>query len=124
MKTAEFIDYIIEQDPASAGDTAAFFKHMMADNSDAMLEQAVTKKKAAMIIYAFMKDVLGLQDVDWGKAKALRDIYDCRICANAIAQVCERGILMPKRDDLFGGDILMKDSDLYDAVFRLMRGII
>ena len=124
MKTAEFIDYIIEQTPASAGDTADFFKHMMADNSDAMLEQAVTRKKAAMIIYAFMKDVLKWQDVDWGKTKVLRDIYDCRICANAIAQVCERGILTPEREDLFGGEILMKEDDLYDAISRLMGCII
>ncbi|WP_026526098.1 hypothetical protein [Butyrivibrio sp. VCD2006] len=124
MKTAEFIDYIIEQSPASAGDTAAFFKHMMADNSDAMLEQSVTKKKAAMIIYAFIKDVLGLKDIDWGVSKALRDIYDCRICANAIAQVVERGILTPQSENLFGGDIIMNDDGLRLAAQKLKACII
>ena len=124
MKTAEFIDYIIEQSPASAGDTAAFFKHMMADNSDAMLEQSVTKKKAAMIIYAFIKDVLGLKDIDWGASKSLRDIYDCRICANAIAQVIERGILTPQSENLFGGDVIMKDEDLRLAAQKLKECII
>ena len=124
MKTAEFIDNIIEQSPASAGDTAAFFKHMMADNSDAMLEQSVTKKKAAMIIYAFIKDVLGLKDIDWGASKSLRDIYDCRICANAIAQVIERGILTPQSENLFGGDVIMKDEDLRLAAQKLKECII
>ena len=124
MTTAEFIDYIIENTPASAGDTAAFFKRMMADNSDEMLEKSVTKKKAALIIYAFIKDTLGLKDLDWEKSKALRDIYECRVCANAIAQVCERGLMNPERPDYFGGDIVMKEDDLYDAVSKTISGII
>ena len=121
MTTAEFIDYIIEQTPASAGDTAAFFKHMLADNSDEMLEQSVTKKKAALILYAFIKDVLHLKDLDWGDAKALKDIYDCRICANAIAQVCARKLLYPEKEDVFGIENIMNDSQLYDAAGRLFE---
>ena len=124
MTVEVFIDYIIEKSPASAGDTSAFFKHMMADNSDAMLEQYVTRKKAALILYAFMKDTLGLKDIDWGAAKAFRDIYDCRVCANAIAQVCVRGIMLPKKPDYFGGELLMEDDELNNAVFRLLEGII
>lgn len=120
MTVAEFIDYIIEQTPAFAGDTAAFFKHMMADNSDAMLEQSVTRKKAALILYAFMKDVPGLKDLDWGKSMAFRDIYDCRVCANAIAQVCERGVMIPKAPDLFETDTIMTSNDLKDAVKKMM----
>ena len=118
MKTAEFIDHIIENAPASAGDTAAFWRHMMADNSDAMLDKSVTAKKAALILYAFIKDVRGLDETDWGDAKLFRDIYDCRICANAIAQVCARGILKPERKDLFDGDRVMSDEALFDAALR------
>ncbi len=121
MSTEEFIDYIIEHTPASAGDTAAFFKHMMADNSDAMLEQSVTRKKAALILYAFIKDVRGLDEMDWGEAKRYRDIYDCRICANAIAQVCVRGIMEPARPDLFDGGSLMSDEALSDAALRAIH---
>ncbi|SDB59542.1 hypothetical protein [Butyrivibrio sp. INlla16] len=117
MTTAAFIDYLTEE---YRGDTAAFWKHMMADNSEEMLMQPVTKKKAALILHAMMRDSLDIKDVDWDKARKLKDIYDCRICANAVAQVIERGLIEPEKPDLFGMQIPMEDEELLSAVKKLI----
>ena len=140
MTTAAFVDYIIEEysawkddcipgscdesrGSASQDDTSVFFRHMMADNSDAMLEGQVTKKKAALILYAFITDVLKLKDTDWGEAGKFRDIYDCRICANAIAQVYGRGIMDARSPEVFGIGDSISDDELKMSVFRLLNHI-
>ena len=49
-----------------------------------------------------MTRILNIPDVDWDKALTLRDIYECRSCANAIAQVYQRGLMLPLDEDRFG----------------------
>lgn len=38
----------------------------------------------------------------WEKAKNLKDLYDCRSCTKHIAEVYEKGIMLPKGEDVFG----------------------
>ena len=62
----------------------------------------ITKKIAARLIHEFMLNILKMQDQDWGEAAKLKDIYDCRVCSNAIAQVYVRGIIPASAENVFG----------------------
>ena len=46
--------------------------------------------------YRDLLKVCGLSDLDMSGAKGLKDLYDCRVCANHIAQVYMRGIMDAK----------------------------
>jgi hypothetical protein len=59
------------------------------------------------------------EDEDWGIAKGFRDIYDCRVCANAVAQVAVKGILPPETDIFFGMTDILTDEKALETVIRL-----
>ena len=63
---------------------------------------AIPRRLAARVVHLFMTRILKIPDVDWDKALTLRDIYECRSCANAIAQVYQRGLMLPLDEDRFG----------------------
>jgi hypothetical protein len=63
---------------------------------------ALSRKMAAKLIHIFMRDIMKLSDLDWDRALKLKDIYECRTCANSIAQVFQRGIILPLEEDRFG----------------------
>lgn len=49
---------------------------------------------AARILHLYMQHVLGIPDLtDISAAGILKDLYDCRVCVNHIAQVYLRGIM-------------------------------
>ena len=49
---------------------------------------------AARILHMFMKIKLGIKDEeDISEAYMLRDLFDCRVCANHIAQIYVRGLM-------------------------------
>ncbi len=53
---------------------------------------------AARILHQYLKNFKKLPDLsDFSTLKDIRDLYDCRICANSIAQVLLRGIMDPAR---------------------------
>lgn len=59
-------------------------------NSDSELE----RRQAASIIHNFLLKELSESDEEsWGQAGKLLDLYDCRVCANHIAQVYAKGIM-------------------------------
>ncbi|MCR5032121.1 MAG: hypothetical protein K6A92_04595 [Lachnospiraceae bacterium] len=54
----------------------------------------VSRGKAAALLHEYLRDQLHLKDLpDISGAEALRDLYDCRVCVNHIAQVYLRGIM-------------------------------
>ncbi|MCR5251382.1 MAG: hypothetical protein K6E50_12320 [Lachnospiraceae bacterium] len=56
--------------------------------------EELSRGETALILHRFMRRVLKLPDLpDTGGAEILRDLYDCRVCAAAIAQVYLRGLL-------------------------------
>ena len=56
--------------------------------------EELERRTAARIIHMYMRTVLGVKDVeDITPAYELRDLFDCRVCANHIAQVYMRGIM-------------------------------
>lgn len=64
----------------------------------------ITRKNIARIIHMYLlkeKEIPDLQDIS--KASELRDLYDCRVCANHIAQVYLRDIMSAKELSVNGG---------------------
>ena len=54
----------------------------------------IARKNIARIIHMFLLKEKGLSDLpSIHDAEVLRDLYDCRVCANHIAQVYLRGIM-------------------------------
>lgn len=69
-------------------------------------DDEITRKNIARIIHMYLlkqKRIPDLQDIS--KAVELRDIYDCRVCANHVAQIYLRGIMGGKELSAKGGFI-------------------
>ena len=56
--------------------------------------EEIDRRSAARILHNFMRIVLGIKDEpDISKAYILKDLFDCRVCANHIAQVYLKGVM-------------------------------
>ena len=52
------------------------------------------RRKAAELVHEFLRKELGEADEEnWSAAGKLRDLYDCHICVNHVAQVYVKGIM-------------------------------
>lgn len=66
-------------------------------------DKYIERRSAVRIVHEYMKKKLGIKDLDdTKKAAALRDLYDCHICVNHIAQVYTRGIMKGIKENVFG----------------------
>lgn len=79
-------------------------------------DDVITRKNIARIIHMYLlkqKRIPDLQDIS--KAFELRDLYDCRVCANHVAQIYLRGIIGAKELSAKGGflwfDLNGEDDD-------------
>lgn len=123
MNAYEFTDFLLEQYALkkkieiSASQSVNLKDYAFGGFSENQLKSPLAKKIAARILHEFMLRIMGLKDLDWGDASAFRDIYDCRVCANSVAQVYRRGLLDGRTSDVFGmedeikGDILSTISE-------------
>jgi len=69
----------------------------------------VTRKICAVLLHSFLQQIEHEKDeIDISSAMVLKDIYDCRICANHIAQVYVKGIMKEGR---ILGDMKLFDLD-------------
>ena len=67
-------------------------------------DEPVLRKNEARIFHMFLLKELGINDLqDINIAGELRDLYDCRVCANHVAQVYLRGIMDAKDLAVKGG---------------------
>ncbi len=56
--------------------------------------EEIDRRSVARILHNFMRIVLGIKDEsDISKAYVLKDLFDCRVCANHIAQVYLKGVM-------------------------------
>lgn len=79
-------------------------------------DDVITRKNIARIIHMFLMKEMGVHDLqDISKAGELRDLYDCRVCANHVAQIYLRGIMGAKDISAKGGflwfDLNGEDDD-------------
>ena len=93
-------------------------------------DDIINLKTAARILHFYIRDILEKPDLpDITPAAVLRDLYDCRICVNAIAQMYLRGIMepvslpLPGASDsggllLFEGERPITEKDARDAIGR------
>lgn len=57
-------------------------------------QEMLTRKQAARIIHNYLKIELNEKDImEIGSAADLKDLYDCRVCVNHVAQVYLKGIM-------------------------------
>lgn len=67
-------------------------------------EDEINRKNIARIIHMYLLKVKGISDLkNISKAGELRDLYDCRVCANHVAQVYLRDIMSAKELSVNGG---------------------
>ena len=77
------------------------------------------RRNAARIIHLFVRDIKGVKDEpDISESYIIKDLFDCRICANHIAQVYLKGIIEARNiDDLIifdtYGRVSMEDFNLW-----------
>ncbi len=78
-------------------------------------EQTLLRKTAARILHFYLRDILAVPDIpDITPAAVLKDLYDCRVCVNSIAQIYLRGIMEPR--EYPGGLLLFDGSASVDEV--------
>ena len=67
-------------------------------------DDEINRKNIARIIHLYLLKEKGISDLkDISKAAELRDLYDCRVCANHVAQVYLRDIMSAKELSVNGG---------------------
>lgn len=66
-------------------------------------EKPIERRMAAKIVHEFLRRECGEADeADWGPARRLKDLYDCRTCVNHVAQVYAKGIMTGVSENIFG----------------------
>ena len=64
------------------------------DSDERYPEKTLNRQTAARIVHLFLRIECGVPDIeDIKKAETLKDLYNCRVCANHIAQVYLRNIM-------------------------------
>ena len=77
-------------------------------------DAAVSRKNVARILHQYLLKVRSISDIgDISEAYKLKDLFDCRICANHVAQVYLRG-LMDAKNLMKEGEFLWFDLDGVD----------
>ena len=76
-------------------------------------DKQIDRRNAARILHMYMQQELHIKDFkDITPAYVLKDLFDCRVCANHIAQVYLRGLMKSIKI----GEISM--FDLYGDVYE------
>lgn len=127
MTEKEFFDLLMERytqeidEDLSVDDLGYYLEGLLSKASSDKPAQSLTRKTAARILHEFMRCVLKWEDLDWGNAAKLRDIYDCRVCSNAIAQVYTRGIIGEAEHEVFGLNLVISEKEGTDIVNRVFQ---
>ena len=125
MITDDFVECILDEYEAAGlcglgyAERAAAKEYIESDIPADNLLGAVNRKLAALILHKSLQRLTEEKDEDWGPARQFKDIYDCRVCANAVAQVSVKGILPPIAIDEFGMTEILTEKELKTAAERL-----
>ena len=126
MTEKEFFDQMIIEYALRTGEELPssgighYLEYFMTGYPPEKLELKLTRKIAARLIHEFMQNVLGFYDEEWKEAAKLKDIYDCRVCANAIAQVYDRGIMPASADMVFGLNEVVTSHDALEYINKML----
>ena len=82
-------------------------------------DRDISRKNVARILHMYLLKVRLVPDLpDISRASALKDLYDCRICANHVAQVYLRGIMNAK-NLMKEGEFLWFDLEGTDEALKI-----
>lgn len=77
-------------------------------------DRDISRKNVARILHQYLLKVKNIPDIgDISEAYKLKDLFDCRVCANHVAQVYLRG-LMDAKNLIQEGEFLWFDLDGVD----------
>ena len=116
MTTEDFISLFCEEageDPVNIFEQGRQAGWLEAQD-EAFRQDPVTRKNGARILHMYLLKVRKIKDLDIKDAEVLRDLYDCRICANHVAQMYLRDV-MDAKDLMEGGGFLWFDLDGEDS---------
>jgi len=78
------------------------------------------KRDAARIIHLFIRQTkIEADEPDWEKAKQLKDLYDCHVCVDHVAQIYVKGIINPAKKDVFGMRNMITDKEVEEIISRV-----
>lgn len=125
MKAQELLDKLITGLKMEAYDVPLSMKYLLTEFAE---DYDIERRNAASVIHVFLRDMLGIEDItDEGiisDSMKLKDIYDCRVCVQAIIQVHSRKLMLPlyrlsEDSYMFGGRDLFDESELADVITKL-----
>lgn len=125
MTTSGFVENILDEYDRAKGhgrntlEREASRDFIVSDISKTDIKGPLTRKLAALILHRSLQRLTNEPDSDWGFARNFKDIYDCRVCANAVAQVAVKGIVEPVSGDVFGMTGNLSEKEAENAVLRL-----
>ena len=96
MTREQFIQRLLEVFSEETGDvfSKGLEKGWLEFEDKLYRDDDIARKNIARIIHMYLLKEKGIPDLqDISKAGELRDLYDCRICANHVAQIYLRGIM-------------------------------
>lgn len=83
--------------------------------------QVLDRKRAARIIHNFLRfQRKETDEVDGSPAYAMKDLFDCRVCAGHIIQVYVKGIMEAKTDEK-GNLVFLPENPVTDEEEELIR---
>ena len=86
-------------------------------------DRDISRKNVARILHQYLLKVRNISDIgDISEAYKLKDLFDCRICANHVAQVYLRG-LMSAKNLMKDGEFLWFDLDGVDDMETVLEQI-
>ena len=96
-------------------------RHGVVDARDELeAGKSIERAVAARILHEFMVRELGESDlVDVKKANELRDLYDCHVCVNHVAQVYCKEIMPAWREGIFGMRERLQKREALEILGRL-----
>ncbi len=81
----------------------------------------IQKRNLARITHEYLKKELGEADEeDWSAAAELKDLYDCHVCVNHVAQMYVKGIMDPAEEKVFGMKTPVSKEAAEETLQRLM----
>lgn len=84
-------------------------------------DREISRKNVARILHQYLLRAGGVADIgDIQEAYKLKDLFDCRVCANHVAQVYIRG-LMDAKNLMKEGEFLWFDLDGIDDEEKLLE---
>ena len=128
MTEKEFFDFFIdkyvnETGQDIPGEMGYYLNYFMDNYPPEKLGLQISKKVAARIFHEFMINVLNIEDRQWQESQKLKDIYDCRVCSNAIAQIYDRGIMGVAGEGYFGLNDTFDKEQAEDIVNRFIEAV-